>query len=145
MQAKTKWESKMKLTGVSGEHSVLLDSKRPLGDDAGMTPKEMVGIGLCGCTAMDVVALMKKHKQPLEALEVSADIESSEGGHPVVFKKINLTFDLKGNLDKQKVIESVQLSQTKFCGVSAMISKAAPISYKVILNGEPLAEGEAKF
>lgn len=145
MQAKTVWKEKMKFTGESGGHSINLDTKSPVGNDSALTPKELVAIGVAGCTAMDVVALMRKFKQPLEAFEVRADAPVVEKVHPPVFKEISLTFDLKGKLDKEKVIEAVRLSQTKYCAVSAMLADSLPIHYKIILNGEEIGTGEANF
>lgn len=143
MKAATVWKEKMKFVGQSGGHSVDLDTKTPVGNDSALTPKELVAIGLCGCTAMDVAALMKKHKQPLEALEVSVDAPVVEKGYPAVFTDMALRFDFKGALDKEKVIESVRLSQDKYCAVSAMLAKAVPIHYKIYLNGEEIGAGEA--
>ncbi len=145
IHAKTIWKEKMLFSGEAGANSAPLDAKSPLGNGAGMTPKEMVAVGVCGCTAMDVVALLKKYKQPLESFEVSADVNTTEGVHPAVFQDLMLTFTLKGALDPTKVLEAVHLSQTKYCGVSAMIVKAAPIQYKVILNNQEIGKGDAKF
>ncbi len=145
MQTRTVWKEKMQFTGEIGDHSVDMDTKSPIGNDTGLSPKELVAIGLSGCTAMDVAALMKKYKQPLESLEVNADIAVVEKGYPAVFKDVALTFLFKGTLDKEKVIESVRLSQTKFCAVSAMLSKAVPIHYKILLNGEEINSGESDF
>lgn len=145
MKAKTVWNEKMIFTGESGGHSVELDTKRPIGTDTALTPKELVAIGLCGCTAMDVAALMKKHKQPVESFEVRVDAPVVEGAQAAVFKELALTFELKGNLDREKVLEAVRLSQTKYCAVSAMLVKSAPVHYQVILNGESIGSGEAHF
>lgn len=145
MQARTVWKEKLKFVGECGGHSVELDTKPPLGNDSGLTPKELVAIGVAGCTGMDVVALMKKYKQPLESFEVKVDAPVVERVQPPVFKEIALTFIFKGKLDRDKVIESVHLSQTKFCAVSAMLVKAVPIHYKILLNGEEVGTGEASF
>lgn len=145
IKVSTIWQEKMKLSGEAGGHIAILDAKSPLGSDAGMTPKEMVALGVCGCTAMDVLALLKKHKQPLEKFDVTAEIETTEKTHPIVFKNITLSFNLTGQIDKAILTESVRLSQTKYCSVSAMIAKAAPIHYKIILNGEEVGTGDAHF
>lgn len=145
MEAKTVWKEKMLFTGESGGHSVSLDTKRPIGTDTALTPKELVAIGLCGCTAMDVVALMKKHKQPLEAFEVHVNAPVVEGVHAAVFKEMKLTFDARGNIDRNLLLEAVRLSQTKYCAVSAMLVRVAPIQYQVLLNGEQVGTGEAAF
>ena len=145
MKTLTKWTGNMNLEGSVGDHKVSMDAKAPLGQNQGMTPKELVAIGLSGCTAMDVVALMKKHKQDLKSLEVTAEVTPTSGQHPIKFQEVLLVFDAKGSIDGEKLKEAVHLSQTKFCGVSAMLSASLPIRYKIILNGEPIGEGEASF
>jgi putative redox protein len=139
------WNDKMKFTAEAEDHKVQMDANRPIGDGSALTPKQLLLAGICGCTGMDVVALMKKHKQPLEALEVEGDATPTEGVYPGVFKEIRLTFKFKGDLNAEKVLESVMLSQTKYCGVSAMVSKAVPISYIVELNEKNIGAGHADF
>lgn len=139
------WDSAMKLTASSGNLSTTMDAKPPIGAGSAMTPKELVAAGLAGCTAMDVLALFKKHHQTVDSFEVTVDIEASQGGHPAVFVKADITFIAKGRIDKSIYLEAVRLSQTKYCGVSAMLSKAFPIHYKVILNDEMIGDGQAQF
>jgi putative redox protein len=144
MKLKTQWIEKMKFVASADAHEVPMDTKGPIGTDTALTPKQLVLAGLAGCTAMDVVALMKKHKQPVESFEIETDVEKSTGGYPEVFTSAVMTFKLKGALDESKVIEAVTLSQTKYCGVSAMLSKAFPIHYRIELNGQPVGvEGRA--
>lgn len=129
----------------SGEHRIQADAKPPIGKGLAMTPKDMVLAGLGGCTAMDVAALLRKHKQPLESLSVAVSAKPSEGKSPVVFQSAEIQFNVAGNIDKNILLESVRLSQTKYCGVSAMLSKAFPIHYSVRLNGEAIGDGRAEF
>ena len=146
MKLTTHWtQEKFHLLSTDGRHEVRMDTRPPLGDDSDMTPKQLVVAGLAGCTLMDVVALMRKHHQPVELLEVDAEVEKSTGGYPEVFTAVLLTFRLKGNLDPARVLDAVEASQTKYCGVSAMLSKAFPIRYRVELNAERIGEGEARF
>lgn len=145
MRTSVTWKDGMQLTGVAGSHEVTLDAKSPIGKDSGPTPKELVGMALGGCTAMDVIALLKKHKQPLVSLTVDADIETVTGKHPAVFEKGLMTFQVTGEVNPEILNESVMLSQTKFCSVSAMLSKAFPIHYVVVLNGQQIGEGDANF
>jgi putative redox protein len=145
MKIQCTWNEKMKFTAVADGHQVLMDAKPPIGDDSAMTPKHLLLAGIGGCTAMDVVALLKKYKQPFEALEVDADGELTVGSHPIVFREINLVFRLKGQVDAAKVLEAIKLSQTKYCGVTAMVSKSVAISYSVELNGESIGSGQADF
>lgn len=145
MNSNLKWSEGMAFTATSSNHSVVMDAKAPLGQDKGMTPKEMVLAGLGGCTAMDVIALLKKHKQPLESLFVDVQVETSKSGYPMVFESAVITFTATGNIDGNILTEAVVLSQTKYCGVSAMLVKAFPISFVVILNNQKINEGKAHF
>lgn len=145
MKVELKWTGGMKFQADCEGHSVPMDAKTPIGQGSAMTPKELVAAGLAGCTIMDVAALLKKHKQNYDKLEISADVTSSSGGQPVVFEKVLLTYSVTGAVDKNILIESVTLSQTKYCGVSAMLSKAFPITYAISLNGEIIGEGAAHF
>lgn len=106
MKVLTKWTEKMKFIASADGHETSMDTKAPIGTDTALTPKQLVVAGLAGCTAMDVVALMKKHKQPLESFEIESDVEKSTGGYPEVFTRAVLTFRLEGALDIGKVIEA---------------------------------------
>lgn len=66
-------------------------------------------------------------------------------GHPAVFETVQLTFHVTGNMEADKLNEAISLSQTNYCGVSAMIAKTAPIHYKVILNDSEVGAGQAQF
>lgn len=139
------WKEGMAFEASGGSHVVRMDAKSPIGKDSAATPKELVAMGLGGCTAMDVIALLKKYKQPPQSFQVDVDVQSSNTGNPVVFEKASLKFVVNGPIDADKLIEAVRLSQTKYCGVSAMLSKAFPIEYKIELNGTEIGFGLANF
>lgn len=139
------WNEGMRFTAEGGGHSVSMDAKRPMGTGSALTPKELVLAGLCGCTAMDVAGLMRKYRQEMDQFEISAEATVTEGLHPIVFKEISLLFSVGGNVEAPKLIEAVGLSQTKYCGVSAMISKSASIHYRVILNEKEIHTGDSHF
>lgn len=145
MQLVCRWQEGMKFTGTDSKHLVSMDAKKPFGAESAMSPKDLVICGLCGCTAMDVVGLMKKHKQTIQEFEVIADVTVTEKVYPLVFERVKLLFKLKGEIEPAILLESIRLSQTKFCGVSAMLSKAVPIHYSVSLNGEIIGSGNADF
>lgn len=144
MQIKCIWDEKMKFSADMGGHSLLMDAKSPIGSDQGPTPKQLVLAGVAGCTAMDVIALMKKHRQEVKTFVIDAQTDLTQG-NPSVFTDITLLYKATGNIDPEKLKEAVTLSQTKYCGVSAMLAKNAPIHYKIELNGEMIGEGQAKF
>jgi putative redox protein len=145
MRMSCSWQSGMKFEATSGEFAVSMDAKAPLGTGTAMSPKQLVAAGLCGCTAMDVAAAMRKHRQPMQALAVNAEIESTKSGYPAVFTHLHLHFRVQGEIDADILRKAVHESQTKYCGVSAMLAQAAPISYSIELNGAEIGTGQAEF
>ena len=145
MKSVLTWKEGMFFQAVSEGLSVDMDAKAPIGKSLAPTPKELVIAGLGGCTAMDVIALLKKHKQAETGFEIEVDVGTSTGKTPVVFTKAYIYFRISGEVDKAIALDAVKLSQTKYCGVSAMLSKVFPIEYHVIVNGEPVGSGTASF
>ncbi len=138
MKAKTTWAGhKMKFQSESRGHISWMDSQAPFGEDTAATPKEYVLQGLCGCTGMDVVALLRKYKQDFSGVSVEATTDLTKEAHPHIFTDIHLVYEIKGNsVDHEKAKEAVYLSKTKFCGVSAILSKSSKITYEIRLNDE---------
>lgn len=145
MKSVLNWKQNMEFEANAGGYTVQMDAKAPIGKGTAQTPKELVIAGLGGCTAMDVVAYLKKHKQLPTQFEVELDVPTSSGGYPVVFTKADIYFKLTGTIEPSLALEAVKLSQTKYCGVSAMLAKAFPIEYHVILNGENIGSGLSAF
>ena len=145
MQIKLEWKEKMQFASIAGKRELLMDAKAPLGRGMGQTPKELLASSICGCTAMDVIALMRKYRQEPSGFEIKASFDLSEGDHPKVFTCGRLSFHLDGSIEEAKVLEAVQLSQTRFCGVTAMLTKAFPIHWEVYVNGKSVGSGKAEF
>ncbi len=147
MKAKLKWKDKMVFEGTVDGHQITMDAKPPLGKNVGPTPKELLALGLGGCTAMDVIALLNKDKRLPQSfeIEVEVDIIPTEGKHPAVFSQALLSYVVTGDVEVAQLVEAVRLSQSKFCSVSAMLSKSFPISYRVELNGAEVGAGKARF
>ena len=145
MKAELTWSENMKFAANAEGNSTNTDAKSPIGQGSAMTPKELVAVGLGGCSAMDVIALFKKHKQTPQSFKIEVDVEMSKGSYPQVFTKAVITYEATGEISKSVFMDAVTLSQTKYCGVSAMLVKAFPIHYRVVLNGEVLKEGQADF
>lgn len=142
MKSKIDWLGKMKFAGGPEGFSVPMDTTPPLGDNTGMSPKQMLLVSICGCTAMDVVALLKKYKQPLESMSVEAEADTTDD-HPRIFKEVHVRYTLTGEVEIERVKSAVELSMQQYCGVSAMVAKASPIRYSVILNGRAVHSGQA--
>ncbi len=145
MKIQCRWQDSMSFVASSNHHQVSMDAMAPLGKDSGLSPKQLLLAAVCGCTGMDVAALLKKHKQVPSSLQIDAEAEVTTGGHPKIFKEIRLTFAVQGPVDAAVLKDAVRLSQTQYCGVSAMVSKAVPIRYAVVLNGTSIDSGNADF
>lgn len=134
----------MTFVSTDGNNSVTMDTQAPMGDGRALSPKQLCLASICGCSGMDVVGLLKKFKQDVKMFRVEADAPVTEG-YPAVFAFVMLDFFLDGNIESAKAIEAVHLSQSKYCGVSAMIAKACPIRYRIHVNGVKVHEGESAF
>ena len=99
-----------------------------------MEIKQLTLTSLGACTAMDVISILRKMR--IEPVEFSVDVETElTDEHPKVFKKVFITYRLKGEgIDRAKVEKAVNLSQDRYCGVSAMLRKAVPIEHEIIIE-----------
>jgi putative redox protein len=133
MEAQVKWTSGMAFEGHQDGFVVGLDADRDFGGQGkGPKPKTLLLTALGGCTAMDVVSILKKMQVPLEGFEVQASGELTEE-HPKVLKSIHLKYVFQGkDLPLEKLQRAVLLSQEKYCGVSAMLAKACPITHEIV-------------
>jgi len=106
------------------------------GSDSAPRPMEMVLASLAGCTAMDVVSILKKMRQNVTGLEISVESERSSD-HPKVYTKILLKYVIKGiGLNEENIKRAIELSQEKYCSVSAMLKNSATVSYEYSIIGE---------
>ena len=103
------------------------------GTDSAPTPMELVMLGLLGCTGLDVASMLHKMKQPLEHFEVRATHERAEK-HPRIFTRIHLIYELRGDLSPKKVQRAVDLSESTYCSVSAMLRETTEITNEVRIN-----------
>ncbi|MBN1299993.1 MAG: OsmC family protein [Melioribacteraceae bacterium] len=116
-------------------HWVMIDGPDKFGgSDAAIRPKELLLLSLGGCTGSDVASILAKKRVPLKGFEINLTADSTED-HPQVYTKINIEFLFKGEGLKEADLErAIELSFTKYCGVTAMLQKAVEIthSYKII-------------
>ena len=112
-------------------HALVTDTPAEAGgQNTAPTPLELVAMGLCGCTGVDLASILEGMRQPLRGLEVSATYERA-ADHPRVFTRLHLRYRLQGDLDPAKVERAVALSQDKYCSVSAMLAPKVAITHEV--------------
>ena len=113
-------------------HTIITDGSKEIGgDDFGPRPKALLLSGLIGCTGIDISLILKKMRIEIEDLSIEAEAQETDD-QPKTYNQIHLIFTFKGkNLPLANLEKAVSLSQEKYCGVAAMLKKAAPITYEV--------------
>ena len=119
--------------GGSG-HTITMDGAPDMGGrDLASRPMEVVLMGMGGCTAIDVVSMLKKQRQDIESVEVSLAAERASD-HPKVFTSVTLVYTVRGrNLSRPLIERAVSLSDEKYCSATAMIRKSAAVTHEVVL------------
>src|SRR5258708_11848033 len=117
--------------GGSG-HTLTMDGAPDIGGrNLASRPMEVVLMGMGGCTAIDVVAMLKKQRQDIEGVEVSLVAERADE-HPKVFTSVKLVYTVRGRkLNKALIERAVSLSDEKYCSATAMVRKSAVITHEV--------------
>ena len=128
VEAKAIWSDKDRFVGeASSGHAIVVDAGEV---KTASTPIELVLIGLCGCTASDVVGILRKKREPFTGLEVVAQAERA-GDHPKVYTQIKLVYRVRGQVSHKAMEDAVRLSKEKYCSVSAMLEKTARIDFEI--------------
>lgn len=127
-----KWENNMFFHSKVNGHDVYVDADASVGGtDKAPRPKPLMLVSLAGCTAMDVVSLLNKMRVKFDYFNVKVEADITEE-HPKVYTKFHIVYQIKGeNIEKEKVEKAVNLSQEKYCGVSAMFKKFAEVSFEI--------------
>lgn len=118
-------------------HSVVMDSTDLAdGDNAGASPMELVLVGLAGCTGMDVISILRKMRQDVTSYAVAVRGTQADE-HPRVYTDVMVEHSFTGrNLNPDLVRRAVELSETRYCPVGAMLSKTARITHVVTITEE---------
>lgn len=117
------------LAQASSGHAIVVDAGEV---KSANSPMELVLIGLCGCTASDVVSILRKKRQPFTAVEVRAEAQRA-GEPPRVYTEIKLVYRIAGEVDRKAAEDAVRLSKEKYCSVSQMLQRTAKITYEIEL------------
>jgi putative redox protein len=147
MDVTINWKGRMSFegTGNSG-FTQKMDSGRAVGgDNSAARPMEFIALGLAGCTAMDVISILQKKKQPVLDFKVQIHAEQADE-HPKVFTEAVIEYLVTGrDVDETALLRAIELSAEKYCPAQAMLSKAFPIRmiYKILDDeGMTVREGE---
>jgi putative redox protein len=140
VEAKINWiDGERFVAGASSGHVLVVDSDRVRNSASG--PMELVLVGLCACTATDVVSILHKKREPFTALEVRAEAERAPEP-PTVYTAIKLIFSVSGKVSRKAVEDAVRLSEGKYCSVSAMLKSTARITTEIRLDDAVETSGQ---
>lgn len=132
MQAKVNWQEGMSFTGTADSgFEIQLDAKEEVGGAGkGFIPMELMAMSLAGCTAMDVISILRKKRQDVTDFEVRVDATRAEE-HPKVFTRATIDYLVTGHdVDEKAVIRAIQLTADRYCPAQAMLGKVFTIDLR---------------
>ena len=145
MNAKVDWKGRMSFTGSadSGFEVPLGSSPDVGGDNDGFRPMELMAVSLAGCTAMDVISILKKKRQEVSDFQVKVETERADE-HPKVFTSAVIEYHVAGKvIAENAVTRAMELSADAYCPAQAMIGKIIPITLKYfIYEGEKFSDAK---
>ena len=128
VEARARWTDQERFLGIATSgHAIVIDAAT---EKTANSPMELVLIGLCACTASDVVSILRKKREPFTSLEVRAQAERPPNP-PSVYTEIKLIYRVGGKVSRKAVEDAVRLSKEKYCSVSAMLEKTAKITFEI--------------
>jgi putative redox protein len=135
MKIISNYAGSLRFSADAGGARIVMDAKAEAGGRGeAPTPKEMVLHGLAGCTGMDVAAMLQKRGVEFSDFAVEVEAAQTEP-HPKVFASIRITYRMRALEENRAAIErAIELSETRYCGVSAMLGKTAQISWELRLE-----------
>lgn len=148
MSAKVVWKGRMSFDGSADSGFTIPLGTDPSvgGDNDGSRPLELLAIGLAGCTAMDVISVLKKKRQQVSDFEVHVNTTKADD-YPKVFTSAVIEYVVTGkDLDENALIRAIELSAVRYCPAQAMLAKAFPMTlvYTLYEEGqtEPVKHGK---
>ena len=135
-EIETQWMGKMQFNALVNGHTVIMDAPEKVGgEDQGPIPKPFVLTALAGCTGMDIAAILRKAEKNPDDFDMKVIGEISKRP-PIQYIAIHVIYDFKGPEENREAsLNAVNDSQEKYCGVSAMLKKALPVTWEVNYNG----------
>lgn len=125
---------------VGSGHEILMDAVPEVGgENKGPRPTELLLAALGGCTGIDVVSILRKKRVEFDRFDIAIEADSVTE-YPKYFNQFRLVYRLWGsNVDVEGFKRAVELSQEKYCSVSGLFKKGAAVTYRLEVNGEPIA------
>ena len=134
--ASAQWTDRERFLGIaSSGHAIVADAGE---HKTANSPMELVLIGLCSCTASDIVNILRKKREHFTSLEVRAEAERASTV-PMVYTEIKLVYRVGGKVSRKAVEDAVNLSEEKYCSVSGMLQKTAKITTTIEYVDEEVA------
>lgn len=132
-----KWIEGMSFESEVNGHKIIIDAVKEVGgQDKGPRPKPLMLLALAGCTGMDVVSILDKMRVKLDDFAVEVEAEMTEE-HPKHYNKMKVIYKFWGkDLPVEKLEKAVNLSDERYCGVSAVYKKAIEMSHEIRINPE---------
>jgi putative redox protein len=129
------WIDKMAFETEINGHKIVIDADEKVGGlDRGPRPKPFMLLSLAGCTAMDVISILGKMRVELDDFKVKVSGDLTEE-HPKHFYRMHVTYEFWGkNLPMAKLEKAVNLSEERYCGVSAVYKKALELSSEIVIH-----------
>jgi putative redox protein len=137
------WQDNLDFTGTTGSGYEFAFSGQS--GVAGASPMEMVLAAAAGCSAMDVISILKKKRQPVTSFAVEiAGVRAAE--HPMTFTEIDMLYIVRGEaVDPAAVARAIELSQTKYCSVGIMLQNASIVTrtdFRIEPEQQPAVSGQ---
>lgn len=131
----TRWAGRMAFDSEIGEHTVRIDARPELnGEGSGPGPKSLLLTALTGCSGIDLASLLPKMRVAFDELIIEATAPLTDD-HPKVYTEIRLVYRIAGkNINEAKVRQAIELSQEKYCGVTAMLRAHCPIHWELVVS-----------
>jgi len=119
-------------------HIVQMDtSKETGGDNFGVRPMQMLLMGVGGCSAIDIVTILKKQRQQIDDFKIEIEGEREQDKEPSLWKNVRIKYFLKGQIEPEKAKRACELSMGKYCSVAATLLKSGTkITWSVKVNGQ---------
>ncbi|HEY3429123.1 MAG TPA: OsmC family protein [Cyclobacteriaceae bacterium] len=99
------------------------------GHGSGMRPMQLLLAAFGGCSAIDLIGILRKQKEPLQDLKITVTGEREQGVVPALYTQVHAHFRLFGNIDQEKARKAVSLSVDKYCSVAKTLEKTAKVTH----------------